>query len=215
MTQAYPIRWPQGRLRKTENRRKRANFSKGERVHSENGSWVRRKDLTVSDAVRRVILEADRIGARGLVISSNVELRNDGLPRSGQREPADPGVCVYFDLDGKSRAMPCDTYDTVAGNIAAIAAHIEATRAIERYGVATIAEMFDGFIALPAPATVKPPLPWWEVLHVNRDATKLMVDFAYRELAKKCHPDVAGGSQEAMAELNRAKADALKAVANG
>jgi hypothetical protein len=164
--------------------------------------------------MKRLRQELMTIGAdwATTVVSTNLETRLDGLPRSGQRVPDDPGVCVYFNLGGKARAMPCDTYDTVEGNLAAIAAHIEATRAIERHGVATVAEMFEGFTALPPPATSPRLKPWWEVLRVRADATRLMIDYAYKELAKSCHPDVAGGSTEAMAELNRARDDAMKAV---
>ena len=204
--QAFPLQWPKNRPRTASEYRKRARFSKVERVAGVNGgSWLRQKDISVFDAVKRIIAEADRIGARGLVVSSNLELRNDGLPRSNQREPADPGACVYFDLAGKPRAMPCDTYDTVAGNIAAIAAHIEATRAIERHGVATVAEMFEGFMALPAPGAKK---AWWEIMGIDRSSTREQIEVRYRELAKRRHPD-AGGSQEAMTELNQARQEAL------
>jgi phenylpropionate dioxygenase-like ring-hydroxylating dioxygenase large terminal subunit len=37
--------------------------------------------------------------------------------------------------------MPCDRYTRVADNIAAIAAHIDATRAIERHGVDDCADL--------------------------------------------------------------------------
>lgn len=171
--QAYPLLWPHWRLRTPASARKRARFTTNERVHDKRldgttYTWNRQKDISVFDAVKRVLDESDRIGARGLVVSSNLELRNDGIPRSGQKDPADPGICVYFDLGGKPRAMACDTYDTVAGNIAAVAAHIEATRAIERHGVATVAEMFEGFTALPAPGATR-KRPWREVMaELNR-----------------------------------------------
>lgn len=211
--QAYPLQWPHGRTRKPASVRKRARFSKSETSHKtwsdgSSSSWRHQKDISVADAVKRLIAEVDRIGGRGLVVSSNLELRNDGLPRSNQKAPDDPGVCVYFDLAGKPRAMPCDTYDTVAGNIAAVAAHIEATRAIERHGVATVAEMFEGFAALPAPGAKR---KWWEVFGMDGAKTyerHVIID-RYRELAKLRHPD-AGGSESAMAELNAARAEALK-----
>lgn len=80
------------------------------------------------------LLHIDRVAGQNLVISTNLKLRNDGFPRSDQRKPDDPAVCVYFYMDGKPLTFPCDTYDTVEGNIAAIAVHIEATRSIERHG---------------------------------------------------------------------------------
>src|SRR5690606_37638439 len=115
----------------------------------------------------------------------------DGLPRSGQAEPSDPGVALYFDLAGKPHCMPCDTYTKVAQNIAAIAAHIEATRAIERHGVSSVAEMFSGFTALPAPSSKR---AWRDVLgfHGTQLPSKASIDSAWREKAKKAHPDAGG-----------------------
>ena len=201
MTQAYPLQWPQGRSRKTAGLRKRAKFGKD----SHNGRYVQKRELTVADALHRLQRELDMIGARYPVVSSNVELRLDGLPRSGQRDPEDPGVCVYFDLNAKPMAMPCDTYDRVADNIAAVAAHMEATRKIERHGVASVSEMFAGFEALPAPGGAHSQ-QWWVVLGLDRHtATIADVNAAYRHLAADRHPDKPGGSQAAMAELNIAR----------
>jgi hypothetical protein len=201
---AFPLQWPNGRLRKTS--RKRATF--GKKVH--NGRWAETKDLTVADALGRLQDELDRIGARYPVVSTNLETRLDGLPRSGQAEPRDPGVALYFDLKGKPHCMPCDTYDRVADNIAAIAKHIEATRAIDRFGVATVSEMFAGFTALPAPGAKR---PWREVLgfHDVQLPTKSAIDASWKDRAKKAHPD-AGGSDAAMSELNDARSAALREI---
>lgn len=139
MTQAYPLQWPQGRPRTAWDARRRSAFK-------DFG-----KPLTIAVALGRLQAEIDRLGADVYVLSANLVLRLDGLPKSGQSEPADPGVALYFQLGGKPHCLPCDTYDRAADNIAAIAKHIEATRAIERYGVATLSEMFAGFTALPAP----------------------------------------------------------------
>ncbi|MGN5479481.1 hypothetical protein ACTMU2_29065 [Cupriavidus basilensis] len=99
--------------------------------------------LTVSDGVNRVLDELGRLGARpgSIIISTNVAVRLDGLPRSGQREPADPGAAVYWqDRSGAPRVMAIDQYRSVADNLAAIAATLEAMRAIERHGGAQILE---------------------------------------------------------------------------
>lgn len=204
--QAHPLQWPRGRPRRNASNRKSPKFNKKEwrAGEAEGHGWHEAKDLTIADAVKRLFDEMDRIRARSVVISSNLEIRQDGLPRSGQRAPVDPGVCVYFELAGKPRAMPCDTYTSVTGNIAAIAAHVAATRAIERHGVATVAEMFEGFAALPAPGAGR---PWWEVLGIPSGATPEQIEDAYRAKAKEHHPD-AGGSSDRMAELNRARQEA-------
>jgi hypothetical protein len=172
--------------------------------------------LSVADALGRLQDELDRIGARYPVVSSNLETRLDGLPRSGQPEPRDPGVAVYFDLKGEPHCLPCDTYQRVADNIAAVAKHIEATRAIERYGVANLREMFAGFTALPTPETAS-KRTWRQVFAWpdGLEADKGRVEVIYRALARERHPDVPGGSDAAMAELNAAKSDALQEIGGG
>ena len=201
MPDAYPLAWPAGRPRTPANQRKRATFGR----RGDNG-WV---DLTVAVARERLMDELRRLGARWPIVSSNLELRRDGLPYSGRPEPTDPGVAVYFQLDGKPICMPCDRYDRVADNIAAVAAHIEATRAIERHGVGTAAEALMAFQALPAPGKRH----WREVLGFSQGqvATAGDIRAAYIVAAKRAHPDN-GGSDSWMAEVNAARDQALKDV---
>lgn len=210
MTDAYPLSWPAGRPRTPPAKRKRGKFSKKEWQNHADGTrgWQASKDITVADGLRRLRDELGRIGAKLPVISTNIELRLDGLPRSNRRAPDDPGVAIYFQLGGKPHCMPCDTYDQVAANLAAVAAHIEATRAIERHGVATLSEMFAGFQALPSPSAVR---PWRQVfgLHRENGVTIDTVEARYRELARERHPDT-GGDHAMMAELNAARAAARK-----
>ncbi len=206
MTQAFPLQWPLSRPRTKSPTR--ATF--GKRVSRAGQSWAQMESLTVAEALTRLQKEVDLLGARNYVLSSNVQVRLDGLPRSGQPEPADRGVALYFALAGKPHCLPCDRYDRVADNIAAIAKHIEATRAIERYGVASLAEMFTGFAALPEPGK----RTWRDVLGIGPGVvpvTAAIIEDQFRRLAKKCHPD-AGGSNEQMAELNEARSTALREI---
>lgn len=214
MTQAYPLQWPQTRARTPWDHRKRASFNK---KHIPAGkSYQVTSELSVADAVGRLQFEIDRLGASTYVMSTNLALRLDGLPRSGQAEPEDPGAALYFHLDGKDHCLPCDTYDRIADNIAAIAKHIEATRAIERYGVASMSEMFAGFTAIAAPGSRR---SWRAVLGLTErsypDAPRIVtvetINEAYKRLAKARHPDN-GGSDEAMSELNVARAEALQEI---
>lgn len=189
----YPLQWPAGHARTTPERRRKGRFL----------AHLSRDRISIYDALRRLQTELDRIGARYPVISSNVETRLDGRPRSDRRAPEDPGIAVYFQLAGKPHCLPCDTYDRVADNIAAVAAHIEATRAIERHGVATVAEMFSGFLQLPSPEMQRPRRQVFE-LHREPQVTLANVEAAYRRLARERHPDQ-GGSDTMMAELNLAR----------
>lgn len=204
-TPAYPLQWPEGKPRTTKAQRKRATFGKVKTVQSQygSGSWGQRSELSVFEAIRRLQTEADRLKAKHTVLSTNVELRLDGLPRSNQRDPEDPGAAFYFTLKGRPHCLPCDRWDRVADNIAAIAKHIEATRAIERYGVGDLAAQFTGFLALPPSKR-----PWRDVLGRGIE-TLAQAEAVYRSLARERHPDQ-GGSDAMMAELNVAIADARK-----
>lgn len=199
---SHPLHWPKARPRTKAP--VRAAFNK--KVTKPGKTWAEAVLLSVADAIDRLQRELDLLGARQYVLSSNLELRLDGLPRSGQAEPTDRGVALYFHLGDKPHCLPCDRYDRVADNIAAIAKHIEATRAIARYGVADMAEMFAGFEALPAPSAER---HWSDVLQVSPDASVAEIEAAFRARAAKVHPDKPGGSHAAMVELNIARLAAL------
>lgn len=192
MSQAYPLHWPAGWPRAKA--RTRASFGK----MRSNGRYETRGDLTVADARDRLGDELDRLKARYVTLSTNLELRLDGQPRSGQRDPDDVGVAVYFQIGGRDTAFACDKWDRVADNIAAVAKHIEALRGMDRWGVGTAAQAFAGYQALPSPEQ------WWQVLEVRPDASRDEITAAYRERARAAHPDT-GGSTAAMARLNAAR----------
>lgn len=218
----YPLSWPFGWQRTTAGQRKRAKFRRQETVYSSQPggrSWKRSADLTVAGAMERLKIELARIGALDVIVSTNVELTTYGEPRSGRRAPEDPGAAVYFRLNGKDRVLACDRWDQVQGNIAAIAAHIECVRGIDRYGVGTLDQAFAGYDALPPPGASNRP-PWRKVLGfedfpVGALPLKADIEIAYRGLAKQCHPDLQGGSHEATAMLNAARDQALEEIGGG
>lgn len=200
---AYPLQWPAGWKRTAGAYRKQASFTKY------------KKALSIADGVQRVLIELERMGygRNDIVVSTNVETRLDGFPRSDRAEPSDSGAAVYWRTPkGDHKVMAIDQYTRVADNLAAIAATLEAMRAIERHGGAAILERaFTGFTALPAPGqgAVR---EWWDVLHVAKTCTREEVKQAYRRLASQYHPDKPGGSHAAMAELNAAQETALQEV---
>lgn len=189
----FPLAWPSGWPRTAATARRAAKFNK----KVDNGRWPETKQLSVADATDRLQRELDLLRARYVTLSTNIELRLDGLPRSGQRDPGDPGAAVYFQLKAKPIALACDRWDRVADNIGALAKHIEALRGIDRWGVGTADQAFAGYQALPAPD------PWWTVLGVDRAAPWPDVERAYRLVAKHAHPDTGG---------NRADWDRLQAA---
>jgi hypothetical protein len=126
-----------------------------------------------------------------IVVSTNVALRLDGWPRSDQGEPGDRGAAVYWrEKLGAMRCMAIDRYDRVADNLAAIAATLEAMRAIERHGGAEILDRaFTGFAALAGPESAT---PWHVVLGVPAHASTEHVRENYRKARSLFHPDRGG-----------------------
>jgi hypothetical protein len=203
---AYPLQWPTGWPRH-KGARKSGLFGKTIPGTRSVG------DLTMQDAMQRVHSELERLGVNvfdDCVISTNLKTNKSGLPRSDQGEPADPGAAIYWQKPGQPmRVMAIDVYSRTRDNVAAVAATLEAMRKIERHGGATILDRaFTGFTALPKPSGAD----WWEVLQLPRDATREAILAKHRELAMQRHPDQ-GGSNQLMAELNRARDQALQDVA--
>lgn len=195
MTDAYPLRWPAGWPR-AKSRNHNVPFS-----------------VTPDRAAQSLYAELRKINATHLVVSTNAPLRNDGTPyRDALAERlTDPGVAVYFQRNARPMVMAQDAYSMPYANIRSLALAVEAMRAIERHGGGHMMERsFDGFAQLPPPAgsQVAAKRPWRAVLDLDGMAGPAFAQLAgaeaaYRTLARKHHPD-AGGSADAMAELNNA-----------
>lgn len=214
---AYPLAWPEGWPRHNGYREyarfetKRSTYDTERKM-----SVTRRADLSVADGIARVTQTLNRmgLGRDDVVISTNMPLRLDGLPRSNVPEPSDPGVAVYWETKkGGRKVMAIDRYTRVADNLAAVAATLEALRGIERWGGGQILDRaFSGFTALPAPGQTH-ARGWREVLNVEPTESDLdTVKGQYRRLSSVRHPD-RGGTQEEMSELNWAWAQAQEALA--
>lgn len=193
--EAYPLQWPEGWPRTP--------------------SWKRESDKKFSGSVYglamgrvrdKLLHELRLLGARDVVVSSNVALRRDGLPYAEQRRLDDPGVAVYFTFKKRPMVMARDAYVSVAGNLRSLGLAIEAMRQLERHGGSTMMEKaFTGFAAIAPPSWKK---PWREVFGVQPD-WRGDIAALYREKAKGRHPDM-GGSDTLMAELNVAYEEARR-----
>lgn len=211
----YPLAWPAGWKRTQPGLRDIGRFAR-RREPRTGSSWRPLETLTLTQACQRLVDELERFGIQedDVVISTNVRTRLDGLPRSGEREPDDPGAVVYWRDAGQNRCMAIDRYSQVAQNVAALAATIDAMRAIERHGGAVVLDRaFTGFTALPAPIVAGMKRDWQVVLELQGLLRPTAVDVqnAYRRLAAKHHPD-RGGTAAAMADINAARDEALQEV---
>lgn len=196
MTAAYPLTWPDNIPRSKT--REKGQFK-----------------TTLPGALANVRKSIEAFGrdsgkaVSGLVISSNVTL--------GESRPADPGVAIWFGWDGLQVCIPVDRYQSVEANLQAIHHIIEARRTELRHGtLALVRATFTGFQALPAPGAQR-KREWREVFGFQSTATRAgitasAIEAKYRELAKHEHPDRPGGSHERMAELNRAREEALREI---
>jgi hypothetical protein len=183
--EAYPLTWPEDQLRTPTVQRERGQFKT---------EFGRARD--------ELLRELGRMGAKEIIISSNVPLRRDGLPFADAREPQDPGVAVYFTHGKRQLVIACDSYRYVKANLRAVGATVEALRTIQRHGATSLLERaFTGFTALPPKGMTE--RPWYEVLGVAEVAPFEDVKAAYRRLAAQHHPD-RGGDADKMAQVNRA-----------
>jgi hypothetical protein len=202
--ESYPLSWPQGWPRTSDNRRDRTYKFK----------------TSFSRAREQLVDELRRLGASNVVLSSNIPTRLDGLPYAdaARKRIDDPGVAVYFTLRQRPMTMARDQYDTVHDNLRSLGLAIEYLRGLERHGGANMLERaFAGFTALPPPEGHAPEerqIDWREELGpfpegLENPEVLALAEFRYRNKAKSSHAD-AGGSDEAMIRLNLAIAQARK-----
>lgn len=193
MIESYPLYWPEGRPRTPQHARERARFDM---------SFSRARD----EVTRQVELMTGKyswmVKEAGLIISTNLPLRRDGLPLASAKAPNDPGVAVYFTYKKKQVCFACDRWVKIEDNMQAIAKTIDALRGIARWGTGDMMEAaFRGFAALPETVSVR---PWRDVIGVGPNENDLAVIRGhYRSRAFHLHPD-RGGNDAAMAELNAA-----------
>lgn len=188
MAEAYPLYWPEGWKRTLG--REHSRFKTG-------------------FGAARILLfkELDRMGASQVVLSTNIPLRNDGMPRASMKpDGGDTGVAVYFQRKGKPMVFACDKFREAHDNIYSIAKTIDAMRSIERWGASDMMERaFSGFKALNSENGGE---SWWSILECSATSSKFEIEAAYKARLRQCHPD-AGGSHEAMTKLNIARDQAL------
>jgi hypothetical protein len=183
-TPAYPLYWPEGTPRLPARKRQSARFK-----------------LTMAAAREDLLDELKRLGARYAVISTDVPVRQDGLPYANTRHPEDPGVAVYFDFEGAQMVFACDKWNHVADNVRAIGKTIQALRGIARWGSRDMMKQsFSAFKALPPSASVD----WRATLGIRPgDRSIDSAKAAYRAKAAQVHPD-RGGSHHEMQRINEA-----------
>ncbi len=182
MIEAYPLQWPEGwpKARRREESRFKISFA---------------------NARDELFYEIHRLGGSLPVLSTNVELRRDGLPYANRAPFGSPGVAVYFTRKKHQMCFACDKYYKIQDNIQAIRKTIEALRGIERWGASDMMERaFAGFEQLPDQSGGA----WWAILGVSESAPASDVKEAYKRLRSEHHPDRPTGSNEQFDRIQKA-----------
>lgn len=174
----YPLTWPDGWPRTKGYKRKSSKFK-----------------CTLAQARDGVLKEVEKLAKWKTtpVLSSDLMLRQDGLPYARQRtSDLDPGVALYWVAkNGKPMVIACDVFDRLEHNMRAIQRTLEALRGIERWGASHLLERaYSGFLALPPSPTEY--FLWHEVLGLRRHADTAAVKEKYRTLCARFHPDAKG-----------------------
>lgn len=192
----------------------------------------RRSQFATSFSAIMKLLERElwHLGGRNAVIEIDCrpqDFRLDGGLRANAR-PQGPRVIVSCDTRHGPMRLPCDTFTKHEDNLYAIALTLEKLRAIDRYGVTVKGEQYRGFTAIPATTSVTTKVnAAWDLLYSTVGKARGGVEMIrqeddyldrneanslYREAAMYAHPD-AGGSDELMAAVNRARETILSSLA--
>ncbi len=159
--------------------------------------------------------ELRRAGATDVILEAGYPdntFRPDGWPYSNAK-PLHPDVRLSFKKNGKTPlAFECGGWDRFDLNVYMIALTLNSLRAVDRYGCTQGDQQYRGWAQLP-PAQPIAAAEWPHVEGAMRFLASVagagawtLADLlvVYRAAAKKAHPD-AGGTQDLMAKVNRAK----------
>jgi len=128
-------------------------------------------------------------------------------------------VEVIFDRNGQRYVFRCNAWGDATDNLRAIYHTIRFLyKALHELGVVqedvfdvVFEQVFSGFLATPDDSVLllgDGRRAWWEVLGVEKDASKSAVINAFRALSKTHHPDT-GGDPEDFLKLRKAYEQAL------
>lgn len=198
----HPLQWPDGWERTPNDQRERSQFSsRAKWNHPQYGETTYHLPVSLVEATDAVLDELVRLGANNITITSNLPTKPNGLPYADGRAE-DPGIAVWWTLDGLEQVIACDRWERPAENMRAIAKTIDAIRGMARWGSsAIIARAFAGFAALPpssaaaehaplADAGPEPSRAWMLYFHVTEAASRAGLKTMYRRTARAMHPDL-------------------------
>lgn len=142
-----------------------------------------------SNTLRLLDAELRHLDGRRCVIAAGFreqDLRLDGLPRSGAREPSHPGIEISFDTRAHGRLVyATDVCERWEHNVRSIALGLESLRAVDRYGITRKGEQYAGWKQIGA-GTESPQASIEQGNHLIAKWGSV------REALKRTHPDTGG-----------------------
>lgn len=192
-------------------------YQKGTPLNKDGVQAARRSNPNWSKAFELLRYELARIKATNVIIEAGYkpnQVRADGWPYSNAK-PEHSQVRVSFERSGTPIAFLQVGFKAVEYNVWLIAMTLQALRAVDRYGCSQSGEQYKGWAQLPPGKESIAAAEWSSVEYAmrflcqigNGEVLSLLpadLDVVYRAAARKAHPD-AGGSNELMAKVNRAK----------
>jgi hypothetical protein len=168
--------------------------------------------VSANKARAQLVDELRKLGAEDVIISSNAEVRPDGMPyaNAARRAEKDPGVAVFFTMDGKPNSMARDAYVRLDDNLRMLGLALKDMRSLRLHGGDFMMRAaFSGFAALPPPPTC------WQVLGIaplKRDDSEARnkIIAAHRELYRSASASQNG--EHLQAQLNAARDEALNLI---
>jgi hypothetical protein len=188
----YPLSWPSGRARTPAERREKGRYSL--RLYSQ-------AMATLETEVARW----QRIKRNARIVDWQLTSQHVGRTQT----PGDPGAALWFTLAGKDvtggqslMVLACDRFEELPQNVRALSLTMERLRLVDEIGAYSLVAAVEGAKALP------PPLgPWHDILGVAETAPLVVVEAAYRALARE-----AGEGSPRLRDLNDAIARARAAL---
>lgn len=127
------------------------------------------------------------------------ELRKWGITDFLLSGPTQTAVSLRYILHGKEITLTMDKQARPVDNLRVIYLVVRSLRLNELRGMSDIIQ--NAYLQLGAPVLEKDP---YDVLGLPRGTAAPVCEAQYKEMLKKVHPDVPGGSAEKTKELNEA-----------
>jgi len=162
-----------------------------------------------ADTTRLLFRELRNLGTGKAVLQMAIE-EHDVSPKTGwlraDSEPEHPGVILAADTKHGALKWVCDQFTDWRSNVRGIALTLERLRLADLYGVTRRGEQYLGWKMLPGPITAAAPdgglmtvdaAARFVASHADADAQEILKhaaawQSAYREAAKRLHPDASG-----------------------